>query len=126
MLTRVYLGISGFGWAAYGLFCLICPEQLGNIAGLAATATSGTTEMRAMYGGVQTAIGIAALMGAFKTEHIVWSLKVQLMVYLGLFPARAIGAIVAGDASSYTLGALAMEAAFLVVTWLFLRKQKAA
>lgn len=122
MITRVFLVISGAAWLAYGVLCLAQPEQLAAIAGVAAQTQSGLTELRAMYGGAQIAIGLALLHGALRPIASRWSLQLQTVIFLGIVPTRLVTAIVTADASSYTVGALVFELTFLMLSLLLLRR----
>jgi hypothetical protein len=125
MLTRLFLGISGLAWAGYGVYCLIAPEALATVAGVAATLPSGVTDLRAMYGGAQIAIGLAVLAGAIRTTRVRWSLQFQAVIYLGIVPARLCSALATGDFSTYTIGAISFESLFLAITvFLLLRSSE--
>lgn len=53
MGARIFVGIFGLFTIPYGLFCFLRPGFLDEFAGVAATSV----ELRAMYGGLQTAFG---------------------------------------------------------------------
>jgi hypothetical protein len=125
MLARIILGVFSVAWGGYGIFCFVSPEQLATIAGVTTQAAWGVTELRAMYGGVQMAIGASALLGAIRPAWTRWALQVQLLVFLGLVPARVLSAVMGGDSSSYTIGAISFEAVSLVVTLWLLRRSAA-
>ena len=69
MVLRVFLGISVLIWFPYGLFCFLQPSFLGQVAGVVAHSTTATTELRAMYGGLQAGIGLLCL-AAFVTYRM--------------------------------------------------------
>ena len=58
MAATVFLAIQALVFIPYGLYCLIQPEALAGAAGVAANSLTGEIELRTMYGGLQTAIGI--------------------------------------------------------------------
>jgi len=124
MLTRIFLGVTGLGWLGYGVFCLLHPEQLAGIAGVAAQTAFAITELRAMYGGVQIAIGLVALYGAFKPASTLWALQFQTVIYLGLAPTRILSALATGDMSSYTLGGIGFESVCLIIALLLLKRAR--
>ncbi len=109
MWVRVLLFFLAVGWIPYGVYCLFFPEFLSVAAGLEAAKPEGVTELRAMYGGVQIAVGLAALLGFFRVVYLDKVLFVQLLVLGGLGSARLLGAIATGDWSGYTIGALIFE-----------------
>ncbi len=61
MATVIFLAISAALWLPYGLFCFANPGFLAEAAGVSAGTTTGTVELRAMYGGLQAGIGTLAL-----------------------------------------------------------------
>lgn len=109
MWIRVFLLVMALGWMPYGVFCLIFPEALVGIAGVEAKHASAVTELRAMYGGLQVAVGLSALLGFFHVLSFDKALLIQLVAVGGLASGRSIGAVVTGDGSFYTVGALAVE-----------------
>ncbi|MBB3048345.1 hypothetical protein FHR99_002619 [Litorivivens lipolytica] len=109
MAIRILLLVLAVGWTPYGMYCLVFPEFLGPIAGVEATAATGVAELRAMYGGLQIAVGLAALVGFLRSDYIERALWVQVVAVGGIGGGRLIGLLVGGDASGYTLGALAFE-----------------
>ena len=66
MATSIFLGLSTLVWLGYGLYCLLDPGYLAQAAGVAAASATGTTEIRAMYGGLQAGIGVIALGGLLR------------------------------------------------------------
>ena len=61
MFERGFLIFSAIIWLPYGLYCFFQPGSLAEAAGVVATIPTATTELRAMYGGLQMAIGALAL-----------------------------------------------------------------
>ena len=60
LAVRIFLALSALIWLPYGVFCLIQPQFLAGAAGVAFTSPTGSTEIRAMYGGLSayTAAGL--------------------------------------------------------------------
>jgi hypothetical protein len=107
--ARIYLMIQVSIWTPYGIYCALNPGSLEAAAGLAANSAAGTTELRAMYGGLQASIGLLCLNAVRRPE---WTMGVLLAVCFlsgGLALARGFGLAVDGGASGYTLGALGFE-----------------
>ena len=78
-MTRLFLAANALLWLPYGLYCFLVPEFLAEAAAVSATTSTGTVELRAMYGGLQAGIGGGVIPGAkgnarIKFNHdIVWS-----------------------------------------------------
>lgn len=109
MWTRILLFVLAAGWVPFGLYCFLFPEALTGISGIQATQAAAVTELRAMYGGVQIAVGLSALLGGLRLLALDKALLVQIVALGGLGVARLGGALITGDASAYTLGALGFE-----------------
>jgi hypothetical protein len=119
MALRIFLGISALVWIPYGIYCWFQPGFLEAAAGVAATTPTGTTELRAMYGGLQVAIG--ALMAAALVRPSIVPAALFSTAFLcgGLGIARFAGAVADASFSAYTLSGLAFEFGLLAVAvWL--------
>jgi Domain of unknown function (DUF4345) len=117
--TRAFLVANALLWLPYGLYCLAQPHMLAEVAGVAAASTTGSTELRAMYGGLQAAIGTLALAAAFRRDLQRTALITLAFLAGGLFSARLVGAFTDGGLSSYTAGALVLESSLtLLAIWL--------
>ena len=119
----VFLAANALLWLPYGLYCLAQPQMLAEVAGVAAVSTTGSTELRAMYGGLQAAIGALALVAAFRRDLQRTALVTLAFLAGGLFSARACGALVDGGLSSYTLGALVLESSLTALSVGLLKPQ---
>jgi len=123
--ARLFLAVNALLWLPYGLYCLAQPGFLGDAAtaGVVATTPTGTTELRAMYGGLQAAIGALALMATRRDDLVRTALIALGFLAAGLFSARVVGALVDGGLSSYTVGALVLESALTVLSIALLRRR---
>jgi hypothetical protein len=107
--TRVFLVASALVWLPYGLFCLARPDFLREAAGVAVESATGRTEVRAMYGGLQAALGILVVLGVADRRRERGVLTVLAVLCAGLFSARLIGVLIDGGFSSYTASGLVFE-----------------
>jgi len=105
----MFLGASALVWFGYGAFCFVQPGYLGEAAGVAAIGATGVVELRAMYGGLQMAIGALAAAGLARTTLERPALVAIGFLCAGLGPARLCAAIAAANLSAYTGWALAFE-----------------
>ena len=122
MASRVFLGVSALMWIPYGLLCLAKPSLLEGAAGVAATTATGTVELRAMYGGLQIAIGVLCVLGCMSSTWRRQALTTLGVLYAGLGLARLAGIAAGGGMSSYTAVALAIELASTVLAFTLARK----
>lgn len=109
MWLRPFLAFSALAWLPYGLLCWLQPELLAGIAGVAAGTTTGTVELRAMYGGLQVALGVLSAAAFLRPSLRRPALIALSFVGAGLFTARGLGALLACELSGYTAGALLFE-----------------
>lgn len=109
MLTRIFLALSAILWGLYGIYCLLVPGALHEMAGVVATTPTGTTELRAMYGGLQLAVGVLALLGALRGSLTRTALVALGTLTLGLGSARLFGLLVDGHFTAYTGMGLGLE-----------------
>jgi hypothetical protein len=109
MLLRLFLAASALVWLPYGVWCFFAPGFLAEAAGVAATSTTGTIEIRAMYGGLQAALGVLA--GAALLHPPLQRPALVALAFLcaGLFTARLVGALLDFDFSSYTAVGMLFE-----------------
>ncbi len=122
MATRVFLVLSVIVWLPYGLWCLLQPGFLEGAAGIASSTPTGSTELRAMYGGLQAAIGALALAALLRPGLVRPAVVALVFLPAGLFLGRLAGVTLDGGLSGYTAGALGFEAACaLWAGWLLTR-----
>ncbi|MCH7598442.1 MAG: DUF4345 domain-containing protein [Myxococcales bacterium] len=110
--TRIYLILSALIWLPYGLFCVFQPETLADIAGVVGTTPTGTTEIRAMYGGLQAGVGVICVIALMRPDFARSALITLCCLAGGLFLARFSGFLIDGSGSQYTYGALVFESTY--------------
>jgi hypothetical protein len=115
LAIRIFLGFSALLWGLYAIQCAIDPASLSEAANIAATSPTGTAELRAMYGGLQGALGLLALAGALRPALARYALCAFGVVCAGLGLSRLVAAALGGAFSSYTQGALALELGTVVI-----------
>lgn len=108
MWLKYALLVIGVAHLIFGIFALYAPVQVAGLMGLEPLSAGGHGEIRALYGGLVAAVGIAILRGAMGGP----AGKQWLMAIAVAFSGLAVGRIVslAGDGvAAHTLGALAFE-----------------
>jgi hypothetical protein len=108
-MIRAFLSINALIWFPYGAYLFIVPGALEGIAGIAATSATGSIEIRAMYGGLQMAIGALCGAGLLRSALERSALTAVAFLTAGLFTTRVLGAVSAGELSAYTIAALLLE-----------------
>jgi hypothetical protein len=115
LAVRIFLVLTALVWTPYALFLLIDPAALSEAANIAATSPTGVAELRAMYGGLQAAVGLLALAGALRPAIAPYALATLGVASAGLGIARLGAAAVGGAFSDYTVMALGLEFASLAI-----------
>jgi hypothetical protein len=108
-VSRIFLGLSALIWLPYGIYCFLAPGALAGIAGVTSSSVTGSIELRAMYGGLQAAIGVLAGAALLRPSLERPALLALAFLCGGLFTARLLGALVESEFSAYTLGGMALE-----------------
>jgi hypothetical protein len=106
--ARIVLGLTGLMFAGYGLACLFVPSLPAGYAGMLLPDATAVTEVVAMYGGLQAAMGGLFLYCTAKTEYLRVGLTAMVILIGGLALSRTFGLLVHG-ATAYNLGAVAYE-----------------
>lgn len=121
---KIVLGISALVFIAYGLTSLVSPGVPSGLAGLAMTNGDAVAEIRAMYGGLQTGIGLFCLLAFMKAEYYRAGLLLLVVGIGALALARSISLFMVDDTITlYTWGAIAYEFATALLAALALSKK---
>jgi len=123
--STAYLGFLAALFIGYGLVCLASPSVLAESTGMGLATGTARTEVRAMYGGLQVAVGLLALL-AFLREGLRAPMLMSLGVILfGLASGRLVGIALDTDPGSYNYGAFAFEAVSAVIAFGLLSRRGA-
>jgi hypothetical protein len=125
MATRIFLALSALLWLPYGVYCFAQPGSLAEAAGVAFQSPTGSTELRAMYGGLQIAIGALAGLAALRSALARSALLAIAFLTAGLGSARLLGVALDGGLSSYTAMGLGFEFTSAAVALVLLRRAAA-
>lgn len=106
---RAFLTFNALVWLPYGLYLFVFPDTLEGIAGVATMSATATIEIRAMYGGLQMAIGVLCGVALLRASFVRPALIAVAFLTGGLFTTRLLGAAWAMEVSQYTAGALLLE-----------------
>ncbi len=119
MKNKIFLGLQGIMFVFYGLYCLADPGMLADSAGLSATTMTGTIELQAMYGGLQTAVGVLCVLAVIQLRLQVPALTALLFIFSGLAVVRVSLGLTHSEFSDYNVFAMSYESVSLVLTlWL--------
>ena len=116
MLGKLVLWANALGLMGYGLLSFIVPSiPVGYIGFVIANADSHL-EMVAMYGGLETGLGLFCLLGALRREYFKASLILVVLTMGGLALGRIYSFVLSDDPGNvYTYGAMLYESAMTVL-----------
>lgn len=110
MLGKAVLGISALAFISYGLLSLLSPGIPASFAGIQLSNGDAYAEVGAMYGGLQTGIGLFCALALFKPEFYRSGLMLLVLAIGALTLARLISLLAAPDpVSVYSYGAFGYE-----------------
>lgn len=109
-LLQAFLAANSLFWLPWGVINLVWPESwsgevIPNMDVYDLSSAVARTEVRAMYGGLQTAIGVFALVGAFRPAHRDSVFLFFLLALTGLALCRLAGMVVEGEPTYLSFGA---------------------
>jgi hypothetical protein len=109
-LNRSFLVLVGLIFLGYGVTCALDPDLAARLAGLAVKNGDGYAELSAMYGGLQSGVGLFLAIAAFQ-QRLHRPALLLLVLGIGFLAAmRALGALRTDElVTAYTWGALAFE-----------------
>ncbi len=117
---KLYLLFTVLVWLPWGLMCVFDINLIADVIGVVGLTPSGNSDLRAMYGGVQTAVGLFAMLALLDTRFLPNFLLTLAIVGGCLALSRSYGLWVDESSTGYTWGVLAYEyfASISSVLWL--------
>tara|TARA_R110002167_G_scaffold135114_3_gene321404 strand:- start:404 stop:781 length:378 start_codon:yes stop_codon:yes gene_type:complete len=124
LLGKSILGISTIAFIAYGLVSLLSPAIPAGFAGLVMSNGDAFAEVGAMYGGLQTGIGLFCGLALLKPEFYRSGLVLLVLAIGALALARLVSLLASPDpVTAYSYGALVYETATVLVALVALSKK---
>jgi hypothetical protein len=93
--ARLVVALSGLAFLAIGVPSLVVPGATVARVGVSLLGALADNDVRAVYGGVQTAVGLFLLLGA-RRGALLRPLLLQQLTFGGLVAARAVSWMAAG------------------------------
>lgn len=122
-MGKLILYVSALVFIGYGLVSLFAPMVPAGFAGLELSNGDAYAEIGAMYGGLQTGLGLFCVLALLRPEFYRGGLAILVIGIGSLAVARSISSIVTADTlTAYTYGALVYEYVTALVAALALRK----
>ena len=127
MLTKLaqgFLLLPGVTFFGLGVWFLIEPTTMASVIGLAPESPAGFAELRAVYGGLEIALGVFLLVTGFQANWSKTGLWLLLSCYGGITAGRIVGILLDQPDDTFTLQLLSFEAGSLLITILLVFGQK--
>lgn len=122
---KPYLIFTVLVWLPWGVLCIFNTGMITDVIGVSGLSPSGNTDMRAMYGGFQTAVGLMALLALYDQRYVHQLLVTLVFMGSCLALSRSYGLYVDGSFSVYTIGVLSYES-FAAISSMVLLKLSAS
>lgn len=97
MFIRIFLGILGLTYLAFGTWSLLDPVAMSSSMGVIAGGPNGIYETRGIYGGVSLGAGLLAIAGVFR-QRMVRPALWFITTYMGGYVFARIVGLISGDA----------------------------
>jgi hypothetical protein len=107
--AKIFLGLTGLIFAVYGVYLIINPQFLIEIANFSISENTALTELRAMYGGLQLALGLFMLISCSRESLITPCLLLMVLSFLCLSGTRALGLVIDPADNGYNVSAMLYE-----------------
>ena len=122
MIGKFILWTSALVLVGYGLVGLVSPHIPAGFAGLEISIGDAFAEVGAMYGGLQTGLGLFCALAALRSEYYQAGLMLLVLAIGSLALARLISLLVSIDpVTAYTYGAIMYEVATAIIAAVALR-----
>jgi len=118
--SRIVLALSGLVFMGFGVAFLFWPSQMTLRVGIPLVTMTGTTDVRAIYGGLEIGFGVFLLVAAARRTWVIPGLLATLCTLAGMGLSRALGIALDGGPDSITSALLASEVSGAAITLLAL------
>ena len=129
-IGSVYLVLNGLLFLGLGIAYLAAPAKMAGKTDFVLSTDVATVEIRAIYGGMEIAIGILLCICLLRPDWLVPGLVLTVVLYAGFVGGRIVGMIAAAEVGGITWKLLAFAvidlAAGVVLLISALRGGKAA
>ena len=125
LFSRIILGLTGLAFAGYGVYCAIDLDVVIELTGVVFRSATPAVEARAMYGGLQTGLGLLFFNAAVNRRLTAYGLVAMVFVLGGLALGRALGMYL-DEIDEYNTGAFIYESSSAVLAAVALWRERRA
>jgi hypothetical protein len=129
LFARIVLGLTAIMFGGHGAMCLLNPETIATESGIGLPSPGAATEVRAMYGGLEFALGAYFAASASRAQWAHNGIIVLVVAFSGLALARGAGLLMQAGADAYNVRAVVyegMSAVLGLVALVLLRRSRPA
>lgn len=120
MLTKIFLGYVVLMLLGFGIYSWFNPHGLARMLGFDATSTTALSDIRAVYGGIEIALGLFLVWCMLDPARTRLGLGVAALLFGLVAAGRGFGMIVDRPVTSLTIRIFAVEAVTALVGVLLL------
>lgn len=113
-ITQVFLGLMGLAFSKVGIEALVSPQTVLANVGIVLENASALSSMRAVYGGMHLAFGIACIVGMVKSPKL--PLQILILYTAGFVAGRLISLATDGVPNEFVKTWLITEAVCLAIS----------
>ena len=95
-LWRLILAVIALSYAGFGFAFLFKPDEWGAMVSVAFTTSSGRTDFRAVYGGLEFGVGVFLFLCALRREFVRLGLFASACALIAMATARSTGMLLDG------------------------------
>lgn len=109
IFSRIVLALLGLIFASVGVAFLLSPSPMAMRVGIPLVTMAGTTDVRALYGGLEIGFGTFLILCSTARTYVLPGLLGVLCALVGMSVSRAIGIALDGGPAPIIGAALAVE-----------------
>ncbi|MBF0289487.1 MAG: DUF4345 family protein [SAR324 cluster bacterium] len=102
-IVRFFLISTGIVYLGLGLSFIFATSTMVSKLPFMITAPAGTTEIRAVYGGLELALGIVFIYAGALNRSLDFAVFTMLATFIGLATIRGVGILIDGSQDSFTM-----------------------
>ncbi|MBF0278484.1 MAG: DUF4345 family protein [SAR324 cluster bacterium] len=102
-IVRFFVIGTGLLYVALGLSFIFATSTMISKLPLTVSGPAGTTEIRAVYGGLELALGIVFIYAGVFNRSLEFAVFTMLLTFIGLALSRGAGILIDGSNDSFTL-----------------------
>lgn len=125
-MNRAFLYLCGVLYLGYGLWVLLSPSTSLAYLGVDPAAVNAMSDLHGSHGGLNVAVGLFLLWSAGSQDWFRYGLWLVFLLNVGFLGGRLVALISDGMPTGIVPAVMLMEAALVVIAYLFARRASPA